>query len=61
MDSKDRKARPEETKHTWSGSQGAWANAWSDPSRDDARDSRHPSPVETMEDITDSSGDDNYK
>lgn len=60
MARENKKAAPEKPKHTWSGSQGAWANAWCDPSRDDARDPRPPSAVEKLEN-SEPSGDDLYE
>lgn len=61
MTREDRKAAPEKANHTWSRSQGAWANAWCDTSRDDGRDPRPPSPVEKLENIAEPSGNEHYK
>jgi hypothetical protein len=61
MSRKNRKAAPEKAKHTWPGSQGAWANAWCDASRKDGKD---PEPTRTgdeMESLDEASSDGHYK
>lgn len=57
MAKENRKSPPEKAKHTWSGSQGAWANAWCQTSGNDAKDPKSASTVDKTEDSDEVSGD----